>query len=255
MPSYEVATSLESVVVHLVIHTLCISDAHFWCADSNFTFILLTHQGTFLTIRPPPFLSVTFEVLAGSFDAGDRVEYNLTLSNIAQSTTAHDLSVLATFEAIDGNRVYRTCSSDSVSFNNRTLESQLFISNMDPSNTISCNYVSFIKDHISPKKLVSQIVAVEYYSLSAVNRPLTAASYKEKRFANVTTKPINTTAVTSQNAEQLQAGDPVNFTFYLQLPECVTNLSVDFQLPTVPRNVIELFRRRRDAHREEAKLW
>ena len=255
MPSYEVAPSLESVVVHFVIHTLCISHAHFWCPDNNFTFNLLTHQGTFLTIRPPPFLSVTFEVLAGSFDAGDRVEYNLTLSNIAQSTTAYDLSVLATFEAIDGNRVYRTCSSDSVSFNNGTLESQLFISNMGPSNTISCNFVSFIKDHISPKKLVSQTVAVEYYSLSAVNRPLTAASYKERRFANVTTKPINTTAVTSQNAEKLQAGDPVNFTFYLQLPECVTNLSVDFQLPTVPRNVIELFRRRRDAHSEEAKLW
>ncbi|CAH3166800.1 unnamed protein product, partial [Porites evermanni] len=244
------ASIYVSLPVHLAYATLPISLAP--REGRNYTHN--SNQGTFLTIRPPPFLSVTFEVLAGSFDAGDRVEYNLTLSNIAQSTTAYDLSVLATFEAIDGNRVYRTCSSDSVSFNNGTLESQLFISNMGPSNTISCNYVSFIIDHISPNKLVSQTVAVEYYSLSAVNRPLTAASYKERRFANVTTKPINTTAVTSQNAEQLQAGDPVNFTFYLHLPECVTTLSVDFQLPTVPRNVIELFRRRRDAHSEEAKL-
>ena len=79
------------------------------------------------------------------------------------------------------------------------------------------------------------------------NDPQNFASYKEIRLANITTKSINTTILAGQNAQELQAGDPVNFTLRLQLPECETNLSVVLDLPIVPGNVIDLSRRRRDA--------
>ena len=78
------------------------------------------------------------------------------------------------------------------------------------------------------------------------NKPENFASYKEKQLANLTTKSINTTILASQNAEKLQAGDPVNFTLRLQLPECKTNLSVVVDLPAVPANVIDLSRNKRD---------
>ena len=190
------------------------------------TLILLVRQGTFLTYRPSPFVSVTFEPIAGSFDAGDKVLYALTVKNVAQSTTAHDVSILAAFEALDANRVSVTCSTGSPTFNAISRESTLVISSIAPSQTVSCNYESYLQDRLSPKRLISQTVVVEYYSLPSGSRPAMSASYKEKRHVNLTTKPINTTIVASQNAEELQAGDPVNFTLHLQLPECVTNLSV-----------------------------
>lgn len=81
------------------------------------------------------------------------------------------------------------------------------------------------------------------------NQPGNFASYKEKKLASLTTKSINTTISASQNAEKLQAGDPVNFTLQLQLPECKTNLSVVIDLPAVPESVIDLSRKRRDVSR------
>ena len=204
-------------------------------------------QGTFLTFRPDPFVAITFQPPVGSFDAGDRVQYNLTLTNIDMTTTAHGLSVVVTFETLDTNRYYTTCSIGSPTFNATSGESKLFISSIAPSQIVYCNYTSFLQNRISPKLLISQSVAIEYYSLPLNSAPQQLASYKEKRHANFTTKPINTTIMTSQNAEQLQAGDPVNFTLHVQIPECVTNFTAVFNLPSVPLSVIDLFRRKRDA--------
>ena len=93
------------------------------------------------------------------------------------------------------------------------------------------------------------MAAIEYYSVDVGNQPENCAGYKEKKRASLTTKSINTTISASQNAEKLQAGDPVNFTLQLQLPECETNLSVVIDLPAVPVNVIDLSRKRRDVSR------
>ena len=192
-------------------------------------------------------MTVTFNAPNGSFDSGDKVEYDLTLKNVAPTTTAHSLSIVVTFEALDIGRLNITCSRGSPSFNVTRKESKLSISSLAPSQNIHCNYASYLEDHLGPKQLISQTVAVEYYSTAVGNNPQNFASYKEKRRANFTTKSINTTILASQNAQQLQAGDPVNFTLLLQLPECKTNLSVVIDLPTVPGNVIELSRRRRGA--------
>ena len=89
------------------------------------------------------------------------------------------------------------------------------------------------------------MVTVEYYNKDVGNNPQNAASYNEKRHANITTKPIDTSILSSKNADKLEAGDPVNFTVQLQLPECETNLSVVVDLPTVPESVIDLARKRR----------
>lgn len=204
-------------------------------------------QGTFLTFRPEPFVAVTFQPPIGSFDAGDRVQYNLTLRNNDKTTTAHDLSIVVTFEALDTNRIYITCSRGSPTFNDISRESTLFISSIAPSQSVDCNYTSFLQSRISPERLISQTVAIEYYSVPPSNAPQQLASYKERQHANFTTEPINTTIVPSQNAEELQAGDPVNFTLHLQIPECVTNLTAIFDLPSVPLSVIDLSRRKRDA--------
>lgn len=190
-------------------------------------------------------MSVTFKPPNGSFDAGDRVQFDLTLKNVHdQSSQAFDLSVVVTFEGLDENRIYITCTTGSPAFNATSGESKLIISKVDPLQTVYCNYTSFLQNRISPKRLISQTVDVEYFSLSSASNPQ-RASYKERRYANFTTKPINATIMTSQNAETLQAGDPVNFTLHLQIPECVTTLTVSFNLPTVPLGVIDLARRRR----------
>lgn len=207
---------------------------------------IFSTQGIFLTFRPDPFVTVTFNAPTGSFDSGDRVEYDLTLKNIASTTTAHSLSIVVTFEALDTSRLNVTCSRGSPTFNATRKESKLSFSSVAPSQNIRCNYASYLEDRLSPKQLISQVVAVEYYSTAVGNDPQNFASYKEKRHANLTTKSINTTILASQNAQTLQAGDPVNFTLHLQLPECKTNLSVVIDLPTVPGNVIDLSRRRRD---------
>ena len=91
------------------------------------------------------------------------------------------------------------------------------------------------------------MVTVEYYNKDVGNNPQNAASYNEKRHANITTKPIDTSILSSKNADKLEAGDPVNFTVQLQLPECETNLSVVVDLPTVPESVIDLARKRRSS--------
>ena len=93
------------------------------------------------------------------------------------------------------------------------------------------------------------MVAIEYYSLDVGNIPENFASYKEKKLASLTTKSIDTTISASQDAEELEAGDPVNFTLRLELPECETNLSVVIDLPAVPEDVIDLSRKRRDVSR------
>ena len=190
-------------------------------------------------------MSVTFDPPVGSFDAGDKVQYDLTLKNVDQSTTAHELSMVVTFEALDTNRVNIACSRGAPTFNATSRESKLFISSIAPSKTVDCNYAFFLQDRISPKRVISQSVTVEYYSMP-VGSNQQLASYKERRHANLTTKPINTTIIASQNAQTLQAGDPVNFTLHLQFPECVTNLIVAFNLTTVPVSVIDLSRRKRD---------
>ena len=192
-------------------------------------------------------MAVTFQPPVGSFDAGDRVQYNLTLRNNDTTTTAHHLSVVVTFEALDTNRVFISCSAGSLAFNHISGESTLSISSIAPSHSVDCNYTSFLQNRISPERLISQTVDIEYYSLPLSNAPPQLASYKERQHANFTTKPINTTIATSQNAEELQAGDPVNFTLHLQIPECVTNLTAVFNLPSVPLSVIDLSRRKRDA--------
>lgn len=192
-------------------------------------------------------MAVTFQPPIGSFDAGDRVQYNLTLRNNDKTTTAHDLSIVVTFEALDTNRIYITCSRGSPTFNDISRESTLFISSIAPSQSVDCNYTSFLQSRIIPERLISQTVAIEYYSVPPSNAPQQLASYKERQHANFTTEPINTTIVPSQNAEELQAGDPVNFTLHLQIPECVTNLTAIFDLPSVPLSVIDLSRRKRDA--------
>jgi len=202
-----------------------------------------------LTFRPDPFVTVSFIPPTGSFDGGDRVEYDLTLENIDPTTTAHSLSIVVTFEALDTSRLSVTCSRGTPTFNVTTQESILSISSLAPSQNIQCSYVSVLLGRLSPKQLISQMVTVEYYSSDVGNRPDNFASYKEKKLANLTTKSINSTILASQNAEKLQAGDPVNFTLHLQLPECETNLSVVVDLPAVPANVIDLSRKRRDVTR------
>lgn len=99
-------------------------------------------------------------------------------------------------------------------------------------------------NRIAPKQRISQRVSLEYYSLSHTSYPQ-RSSYKELRHASITTKAIDTTVKTSRNAESLQAGDAVNFTFLLQIPECLTNLNTSFSVPTVPRNVIDLQQKKR----------
>jgi len=202
-----------------------------------------------LTFRPDPFVTVSFTPPTGSFDGGDRVEYDLTLENIDPTTTAHSLSIVVTFEALDTSRLSVTCSRGTPTFNVTTQESILSISSLAPSQNIQCSYVSVLLGRLSPKQLIPQMVTVEYYSSDVGNRPDNFASYKEKKLANLTTKSINSTILASQNAEKLQAGDPVNFTLHLQLPECETNLSVVVDLPAVPANVIDLSRKRRDVTR------
>ena len=199
-----------------------------------------------MTFRPEPFVTVNFDPPTGSFDGGDRVEYDLTLENIDPTTTAHSLSVVVTFEALDTSRLNVTCSRGTPTFNVTTQESILSVSSLAPSQSIQCSYASILLGRLSPKQLISQMVAVEYYSSAVGNLPDNFASYKEEKLANLTTKSINTTILASQNAEKLQAGDPVNFTLHLQLPECKTNLSVVVALPAVPTNVIDLSRNRRD---------
>lgn len=202
-----------------------------------------------MTFRPDPFVTVSFIPPTGSFDGGDRVEYDLTLENSDPTTTAHSLSIVVTFEALDTSRLNVTSSRGTPTFNVTTQESILSISSLAPSQNIQCSYASVLLSRLSPKQLISQMVTVEYYSSDVGNRPDNFASYKEKTLANLTTKSINTTISASQNAEKLQAGDPVNFTLRLQLPECETNLSIVVDLPTVPANVIDLSRKRRDVTR------
>lgn len=199
-----------------------------------------------MTFRPDPFVTVSFNPPIGSFDGGDRVVYDLTLENIHSTTTAHSLSIVVAFEALDTTRLNTTCSRGTPTFNATTQESILSISTLAPSQNIQCSYTSILQGRLSPRQLISQMVAVEYYSVDVGSKPDNFASYKEKRLANLTTKAINFTILASQNAEKLQAGDPVNFTLHLQLPECKTNLSVVIDLPAVPLSVIDLSRKRRD---------
>ena len=177
------------------------------------------------------------------------MEYDLTLENIDATTTAHSLSIVVTFEALDTSRLNVTCSRGTPTFNATTQETILSNSSLAPSQNIRCNYASILQGRLSPKQLISQIAAIEYYSLDVGNQPENFASYKEKKIASLTTKPINTTISASQDAEELQAGDPVNFALHLQLPECKTNLSVAISLPAVPENVIDLSRKKRDVSR------
>lgn len=201
-------------------------------------------QGTFLTQRPSPFVSVMFQPLAGAFDAGDVVKYDLTIKNTLANSTAYDLSAVITFEALNSSRGYRNCSRGIRIYNVSNQESKLFLNELDPLQEVSCTFTSFLVNRIAPKQRISQTVSLEYYSLSNTSYPQ-RSSYKELRNASITTKAIDTTVKTSRNAESLQAGDVVNFTFLLQIPEGVTNLNVSFTVPTVPRNVIDLERKKK----------
>ena len=212
------------------------------------SFCVLFLQGTFLTFRSDPFVEIAFVSPIGSFDGGDRVEYDLTLRNVASdsSTMAHAISVIVSFNALDMSRVFINCNQGSSTFNATRQESVLSIASLDKSQTIFCNYTSFIQDHVSPEELITQRVTVQYYNRPLSGSPPNFASYVENREANVTIASINTTIIASENADQLLAGDPVNFTLYLQLPECVTTLAVFVDLPNVSSDVIALSRRRRD---------
>lgn len=207
-------------------------------------FLLHFMQGTFLTQRPSSFVFVIFEPLAGSFDAGDMVKYNLTLVNRFTNSTAYDLSAVIAFEALNSSRSHRSCSTGTPTYNVSSQELKLFLSKLDPLERVSCTFTSFLRNDIAPKQRISQTVSLEYYSLSHTSHPQ-RSSYKELRHTSITSKAIDTTVKTSRNAENLQAGDAVNFTFILQIPECVTNLNVSFSLPTVPRNVTDLQRKRK----------
>lgn len=203
-------------------------------------------QASFLTFRPLPYVTVSFQAPANdSFDAGDRVEYELILNNIDSTISAYSLSVIVSFETVDTNSLNTSCSGGTPKFNATTKQSRLFITPLAPSQSIHCKYESRLQARISPKQLISQMVTVEYYNKDVGNNPQNAASYNEKRHANITTKSIDTSILSSKNADKLEAGDPVNFTVQLQLPECETNLSVVVDLPTVPESVIDLARKRR----------
>lgn len=153
---------------------------------------------------------------------------------------------MVSFDTLDTNSLNTTCSRGSPTFNATSKQSRLSVTPLAPSQSIHCKYEAYLPARISPKQLISQIVAIEYYSTDVGNSPQNYASYKEKSHANITTKSINATILSSQNADKLQAGDPVNFTLRLQLPECETNLSVVVDLPTVPSSVIDLARKKRD---------
>ena len=210
------------------------------------TCFCLILQATFSTFRPLPYVTVSFHAPAnGSFDAGDKVDYELILNNIDSTITAYSLSVVVTFETVDTNNFNTSCSRGSPSFNATTKQSRVFVTPLAPSESIRCKYESRLQARISPKQLISQMVTVKYYNTDVGNNPQNAASYNEEKHANITTKPIDTSILSSQNADKLQAGDPVNFTLRLQLPECETNLSVVVDLPTVPESVIDLARKRR----------
>lgn len=213
---------------------------------NSMTCFFLILQASFLTFRPLPYVTVSFQAPANdSFDAGDRVEYELILNNIDSTISAYSLSVIVSFETVDTNSLNTSCSGGTPKFNATTKQSRLFITPLAPSQSIRCKYESRLQARISPKQLISQMVTVEYYNKNVGNNPQNAASYNEKRRANITTKPIDTSILSSKNADKLEAGDPVNFTVQLQLPECETNLSVVVDLPTVPESVIDLARKRR----------
>ena len=205
----------------------------FLCNNTTFCF----WQARLLTFRPPPYVHVAFKAQSGYFDAGDRVENNLTVANTAVGSSppsALDLTIRIALKGMDWNasRVFVQCDKGSVSYTADAEVVQVSVNTLAAGEEMFCNITSFIINHVSPKQPLSQSAVVEYYRLPFAQRPADYASYTEIVHADIFVAPVNATVFVDSNAMNLTAGQEVDFRLRMGIPECVTPLQVVISMPT-----------------------
>lgn len=200
-----------------------------WSYDD--VFIL---QAKVLTIRDPPYLDILFIAPMKTFDAGDQVDFNLTVINTAggsSPTSAVDINIKVTLKLLDWYSIRVNCDSGAVLLNSTSQILRVFRNTLAAGDKIFCNITSFLVNHVSPSQRISQEAVVEYYGLPSGKRPVNYASYLEIVHAEVFVTPVNVTFSTSDNAMNLTAGQAFDFKMAMKFPECVTFLQVFVTLP------------------------
>lgn len=200
-------------------------------------------QAKVLTFRDPPYADVLFKAPFGSFDAGDRVAYNLTVKNTAggiSPPSAIDLNIDITLRVLDWNssRLTVHCDTGVVTLNTSLQSVRVAVGTLAAEDKVFCDITSFLVNLVSPNQRISQEAVVEYYGLPSAKRPANYASYMETVRADIFVSPVNAMISTDDNAMNLTSGQQFDYRILLGFPECVTSLQVIVTMPTflhVPR--------------------
>ena len=209
---------------------------------------LLFFQGTFLTFRPEPYVKLTSSSPSGFYDAGDKVQFSFTVTNFATGEAppkAFDVTLSISTDILDMNKTTNiNCDKGNSSLDAASGTVLIKVPAIGPTEKAACTISSFVKARIAPSYVAKQSAKLEYFNSVTAGRPSNYASYVEYASAEIRIAPVDATILASQNAQQLMAGDQVNFTVSLKIPECETRFRVVMNLPVVQQDVIDRRRKR-----------
>ncbi|XP_048585392.1 uncharacterized protein LOC116615488 [Nematostella vectensis] len=209
------------------------------------TYVLREDKASFLTIRPERYVEFINTPDTSLLDAGDRVEYNITVTNTGSqgsSYTAYNFEVTFQFDRLIGPLL--TCSRGTVMPSGSSVVLQ--IGDLLDKESFGCNITGFVDDQVVPKEDISPVINYRYFSRPSSSPPPGVAAYAFASHASVLVTPISANITGSENINTLMAGETFGLSIHLAIPECSTSLRVRITTPVIDFNGTRFDRQRQD---------
>ncbi|XP_031561262.1 uncharacterized protein LOC116297218 [Actinia tenebrosa] len=189
----------------------------------------------FYTFRPPPYVQAIYTSSPRVLDAGDKVAFDLTVKhngNASDTPPAYNLQMTLKFPSLDNTNVSVNCNKGSPSLNLLTSSGLLVIGDLLYGQSFYCNITGRVVAQVSPNQDISPVIQYTYYP-TTTPRLAQSIHYHTLIRAHTLIAAINTTVTASPNAQRLLAGEDLDFSLRLLIPECVTQLALTVTMPTL----------------------
>ena len=210
------------------------------CYFFSHCLIITFFQPKILTFRPDPFLN--FEFLShnnGKFDAGDILNYSITIMNIGVGNvkpTAYSVRIVLPLSKTLFKDSSIVCNQGSfnkiVSSERETIEIQS--GTLMYGEEIKCD-VKTTLNIVAPSQMIKLTSSLTYHCLPTANQH-EYEEYTSQGGNEILIKELSMEFSASGSTSQVLCGDILEYNLTIVLPEVRTSLRVDYKIPTIASN-------------------
>lgn len=152
--------------------------------------------------------------------------------------------------SLDNTTVSVNCDRGTLTLTLSNSSGLLDIGDLTHSQSFYCNITGRVIANVSPNQDISPVVQYTYY-VTSKPRPAESIKYHTVISARTRIAAINTTITASPNAQRLMAGEDLDFSLRLLIPECMTQLAITVTMPTLSLVGTRFERQRRSVFKHD----